>query len=93
MGEVLEHVENPHDFIGKMRELLADDGYAFLTTAINAPQPDHIYLFRNLEEVTRLFEGFTIVDQVVTNTNNYPLEKAIKKKAPLVAGFVLRKDK
>jgi hypothetical protein len=75
-----------------MRDILADDGYAFLTTAINAPQPDHIYLFRNIDEVIEMFEGFTIVDQVIVSANNYSLEKAVKKCAPLVVGFILQKD-
>ena len=93
MGEVLEHVENPSAFLHRINQLASDNAIIFITTAINAPDPDHIYLFNNLKEVTDLIEshGFVIIDFVVVNANNLPLEKAEKRKIAINAGFILNK--
>lgn len=47
MGEVLEHVEQPLVFLQKIRELASDDAFIFITTPVNAPAIDHIYLFES----------------------------------------------
>ncbi|OAV71539.1 bifunctional 3-demethylubiquinone-9 3-methyltransferase/ 2-octaprenyl-6-hydroxy phenol methylase [Bacteroidales bacterium Barb4] len=93
MGEVLEHVENPSKFLNKIHQVISDDSYIFITTAINAPQPDHIYLFNNLNEIIKLFteSNFTIFDYIAVNTNNVPIEKAEKRKIPIVVAFILKK--
>lgn len=51
MGEVLEHVEKPLDMLRKIFRLLSAKGKAFISTVINAPMPDHIYLFRDVDSV------------------------------------------
>jgi 2-polyprenyl-3-methyl-5-hydroxy-6-metoxy-1,4-benzoquinol methylase len=93
MGEVLEHVENPSGFLNKIHQIASDDAHIFITTAINAPQPDHIYLFNNLNEVMELLteSNFTVLDFIAVNTNNVPIEKAEKKKIPIVVAFILKK--
>jgi 2-polyprenyl-3-methyl-5-hydroxy-6-metoxy-1,4-benzoquinol methylase len=62
MGEVVEHVERPQDLLSKVRRLLAPDGRAYITTPANAPMRDHIYLFRNAQEIRDMFDscGFRI---------------------------------
>jgi len=49
--EVLEHLEDPIEFLGALRGLLRPGGKAFIATALNAPNADHIYLYRNADEV------------------------------------------
>jgi 2-polyprenyl-3-methyl-5-hydroxy-6-metoxy-1,4-benzoquinol methylase len=51
LGEVLEHVERPQELLEKLRRLLAPGGRAYITTPANAPMIDHIYLFRNAQEI------------------------------------------
>ena len=62
MGEVLEHVEQPRELLAKVRRLLAPEGRAYITTPANAPMIDHIYLFRNAQEIRNVLTecGFRI---------------------------------
>lgn len=53
-SELMEHVADPALLVGRVAAALAPGGRAFVTTAINAPQPDHIYLFRSRDEVEKL---------------------------------------
>jgi len=72
MGEVLEHVEDPRELLGKLRRLLAPGGRAYLTTPANAPMPDHIYLFRNAQEIRDMLTscGF----QIERETHRYAVD-------------------
>ena len=82
MGEVLEHVEDPARFLRRIAELAKPDAYVFVTTCINAPAVDHIYLWRTtdaLEEMIRdagleiatalrlPYEGTTLAESVERN--------------------------
>jgi hypothetical protein len=60
--EVLEHLEDPVTFLRALRAMLRPGGRAFIATALNAPNADHIYLYRSVEDVKpQLLEtGFTI---------------------------------
>ena len=49
--EVLEHLEDPVEFLRALRAALAPGGRAFITAALNAPHVDHIYLYRTSEDV------------------------------------------
>jgi SAM-dependent methyltransferase len=50
-SEVLEHVPDPLKVLQRVRTALLPGGRAFLTAAVNAPQSDHVYLYRSDEEV------------------------------------------
>jgi SAM-dependent methyltransferase len=60
--ELIEHMEDPTILLGSLRRMLKPGGKAFLATAINAPNSDHIYLLRNGQEATDLIQsaGFRI---------------------------------
>lgn len=49
--EVLEHLEDPVGFLRGLRAMLRPGGRAFLATALNAANADHIYLYRTSAEV------------------------------------------
>lgn len=94
MGEVLEHVEQPLEMLEKICSLLTENGKAFITTAINAPTLDHIYLFRSAQEVLDMAKkaGFHVVDYVCYAAGDIPLEKAIKKKQAISIAMILNKN-
>jgi 2-polyprenyl-3-methyl-5-hydroxy-6-metoxy-1,4-benzoquinol methylase len=85
MGEVIEHVERPLDFLKRARSLIIDNGFIFLTTAINAPEIDHIYLFDTLESVTSMIEqaGLKIKDTLVLPYHGTNIERSVKEKLPI----------
>jgi SAM-dependent methyltransferase len=60
--EVLEHLEDPLEFIRALRGLVRPAGKAFIATALNAPNADHIYHYRTADDVIRQLRqgGFSI---------------------------------
>ena len=63
-GELLEHVDRPHELLAALARLVAPGGRAFLTTAVWAAHPDHVYLFRSVAEVRALLrDHFAIEDE------------------------------
>jgi 2-polyprenyl-3-methyl-5-hydroxy-6-metoxy-1,4-benzoquinol methylase len=60
MGEVLEHVEQPDAFLRRLARLAKKDAYIFITTCINAPAIDHIYLWRDIEELEVMFKDCSL---------------------------------
>lgn len=93
MGEVLEHVEDPESMLRKIGSLLKNEGRAFVSTVINAPAIDHIYLFRNEEEVKKLVEGsgFEIVDSYSAAIGGVQIEKAMKRKDAVTIAMWLQR--
>lgn len=91
ISEVLEHVENPKDFLVQVRNLSKNDTFIYLSTAINSPYPDHLHLFHNKEEIYEMFgqTGLKVVDEVVSTIDGISMEKAIRKKYDIMVGFIL----
>jgi SAM-dependent methyltransferase len=44
LSEVLEHLADPAEALGTLRDCLRDDGLMFATMAINIAQEDHVFL-------------------------------------------------
>lgn len=64
--ELLEHLPKPQALLQQLTKALKPGGHAFVTGAINAPQPDHIYLFKSQEEILSLVShvGLHVVDKI-----------------------------
>jgi len=94
MGEVLEHVEAPGLFLDKIHELAKPSSYIFMTTCVNAPQIDHIYLFRHLSEVADLISnhGLSIVRSKAIPYEGKTLQQCVEHSLPINVAYVLSKD-
>jgi SAM-dependent methyltransferase len=82
--ELAEHMTNPMDLLCTLRRMLRPGGKAFITTALNAPNADHIYLYKSGDEVVAHLNaaGFH-VEQAQFNAA-YPAVKP-----PQVAAFIV----
>ena len=91
MGEVLEHVEDPLAFLKGLKALAAPGAHIFITTCLNAPAIDHIYLFRTQSDVADLFAaaGMTIKDQRIIPHPGQSLERCVKNDLPINVAYVL----
>jgi hypothetical protein len=86
--EVLEHLEQPVEFLRALRAGLAPGGKAFITAALNAAHADHIYLYRSGEEVWEHLHaaGFNL-EQFFVAAAYAPPGKDLP--VPLAAAFVV----
>jgi 2-polyprenyl-3-methyl-5-hydroxy-6-metoxy-1,4-benzoquinol methylase len=93
MGEVLEHVEQPLAFLQRLSDLAADGAQLFVTTCLNAPAIDHIYLFRNEGDVETLFAkaGLMIEDRLIVPHPGQSVERCVSDDLPINVAYVLRK--
>jgi 2-polyprenyl-3-methyl-5-hydroxy-6-metoxy-1,4-benzoquinol methylase len=91
MGEVLEHVEQPDLFLRRIAELAKEDAYVFVTTCINAPAVDHIYLWRTPEELEDMIaaNGLTIVEALRLPYEGKSLEESRALRLPINVAYVL----
>lgn len=95
MGEVLEHVEDPLALLKRISALIGLSGKAFITTPVNAPMIDHIYLFNNEQEIRTLFNeaGLEIVEEKIVISEHVKPKMAEKFKVPVMyAAFVQNKN-
>ena len=93
LGEILEHVEVPRTFLKKVYDITHEGSFIYITTVVNCPQKDHIYLFRSVEEIEEMYRetGFEITDRLVYPTNGYTIEKAIKKQTAIITAHIIKK--
>jgi 2-polyprenyl-3-methyl-5-hydroxy-6-metoxy-1,4-benzoquinol methylase len=93
MGEMLEHVANPQDFLTKIASIAKKDAYIYVSTCINAPALDHIYLFQNEEQVEDLFSqcGLHIKKQCILPYVGKTLAECREQFLAINVGYVLEK--
>ena len=94
IGEVLEHVEEPLNLLEKIGKHLSEKGVCYLTTPINAPMIDHIYLFNHADEIRDLIfkANFEVLEEKLVISEKISFEKAAKFKVPVMyAAFIKRK--
>ncbi len=91
MGEVLEHVEQPRLFLERIRALTTPASFIYVTTVINAPMIDHIFLFRTFDEIATMVAaaGLRILDHVVVPPSGVALEAAVAQQLPLAVALTL----
>lgn len=89
-GEFLEHVEDPVSILIKIRNLLKDNGEVFITAAVWAANSDHIYLYRNADEVRQHLNraGFDIKKEIIVPVFKGPVSS---KPVPLVYAAISTK--
>jgi SAM-dependent methyltransferase len=92
-GEVLEHLEEPLAFLKKIYNLLAPAGTIYLTTPVNAPMIDHIYLFNHAQEIRDLVAsaGLKIDEEKMVASRNLPERLIVKQKIPVMYAAFLHK--
>jgi 2-polyprenyl-3-methyl-5-hydroxy-6-metoxy-1,4-benzoquinol methylase len=93
MGEVLEHVEEPVVFLKRIRSVAADDAYIFITTPINAPAIDHIYLFDSFESIEShiLDAGLRVEDKLIVPYPGISIEESMQQSLPVNVALILKK--
>jgi 2-polyprenyl-3-methyl-5-hydroxy-6-metoxy-1,4-benzoquinol methylase len=94
MGEVLEHVEDPVALLKHVGTFLKPTGRLFLTTPTNAPAIDHIYLFRNADEIREVIHtaGLAIEQESLACSEDVSPEKAEKFKVSMMYAALLKKQ-
>lgn len=93
MGEVLEHVEDPGRFLRQVSTVSTDDAFVFITTPINAPAIDHIYLFDSLASIESLVHeaGLAVRDSLLVPYPGLSVEESMQQKLPVNVAMVLGK--
>ena len=91
MGEVLEDVEDPGALLRQLRSLCRPGGVIFISTPTNAPTIDHIYLFREVQEIRDLIEGagLTILEEYEIPTETPKARKNMDVKIAILYGALL----
>lgn len=61
-GELLEHLEDPEELLRFLYERLSKNGKIFLTTALFCYAHDHIYMFRDVNQVRSMLKKHFTID-------------------------------
>ncbi len=93
LSEVLEHLEAPREALRVLRDLLTPDGRLFLRTPVNAPAPDHIYLFNTPEDIVDMVKdaGFEVRNSLFAPCTGATLERARRHKLTISVALIATK--
>jgi 2-polyprenyl-3-methyl-5-hydroxy-6-metoxy-1,4-benzoquinol methylase len=93
MGEVLEHVEKPDVFLRRIHELARPGAFVYVTTCVNAPAVDHIYLWRSTKDLEAMIAdcGFSIKEALRLPYEGRTLEQAEKQALSTNVAYVLER--
>lgn len=93
MGEVLEHVEQPEAFLRRVAALARADAHIYISTCINAPAIDHIYLWRNTDELEDMMRdnGLRVRDALRLPYDGTTMEVSVKRALAVNVAYVLEK--
>lgn len=93
MGEVLEHVNDAMGFMVKASELLRPNGVIYMTTCANAPAIDHVYHFRNIQEIRDIVDGanLQIIKEIALPADDIPENKWEESLVTINYGCYLKK--
>ena len=90
-GELLEHVENPQMVFHAVKsQLKNNNSVGFITAAITAANLDHVYEFKEPEEVTKMMNscGLVLVDSLLVS----PPTVSVAKKIPRILSMIVKKN-
>lgn len=92
-GEFLEHTEDPVKILLKIKSLLADNGEVFLTTVAWTAGIDHIYLYKNVEEIKKhvLESGFLPKKEIAINIFDKDKADSDQNKKAVIYAAILKK--
>ncbi len=93
-GEFLEHLEEPVEALRKFYRLLNKNGKIFITVAVWAAHVDHIYLYKNAEEVREHIRsaGFKIEKELVQAVFDKDEKNPENNKIPVNYAAILSKN-
>ncbi len=93
IAEVLEHLEHPDEALRKIYEITLEGSNVYISVPINGPEIDHIFLFRNIDEVLQMARksGFEVVDYFyTTEVPDISYEKALEIGCAIILAVHLR---
>ena len=87
--ELLEHLEDPQELICKFYNSLKKNGKALISAALNAPNRDHIYLYREIGEVAEQIKNAGLT--ITRHEEFFAYKKIANRSTPSSAVFIVEK--
>lgn len=87
--EFLEHIHNPFEFLQKAADVLNKNGIVYFTTAINIPQFDHVYKFK--ENNKQIAEQLVSMGLVIEKETEIPHATSVSSVSAMNVLYKVRK--